>query len=285
VRIKADWVTHLHDIRRREIEMIFSECPPQTFAEALELGAGDGFQSALLSRYAGHLTSTDYDPAILSLPATPRVTYEVGDAEEVDKIFSASRFDLVFSSNLLEHVSDPVKALRGIAAVLKEEGITIHVIPNRFWKVSSLLLYLPYRIVTLLEKATEPGGVTGAWKRMRESRAGSQDDQSHPIGNNPKTPRPAPSRLARQIWPEPHGVSPTHWKEFRAFALSRWQSVFEAAGLKVVAILRGPVASGYGFGFETLRNGLLRLGFTSEYVYVAARAGKDSPYEGRFRRR
>jgi SAM-dependent methyltransferase len=284
VRIKADWLTHLHNIRRWEIELIFSECPPQTFAEALELGAGDGYQSELLSRYVGHLTSTDYDPAILSLPSSRRVTYQVGDAEEVDKVFSTSRFDLVFSSNLLEHVPDPAKALRGIASVLKEEGITIHVIPSSFWKLSSLLLYLPYRIVTLLEEATEPGGLTRALKRMRGASAGSQESDSHPLENNPKTARPPRSILARQIWPEPHGVSATHWEEFRAFAPSRWRSVFETAGLRVVAILKGPVASGYGFGFETLRGCLQRWGFASEYVYVAAKPGKGSPHENLFRR-
>jgi SAM-dependent methyltransferase len=270
VRIRADWRTHLHDIRRWEIELIFSGCAPQAFAEALELGAGDGFQSGLLSRYVGHLTSTDYDPAILSLPSTPAVTYRIGDAEEVDKAFPTSRFDLVFSSNLLEHVTDPVKTLRGIGAVLKEDGITIHVIPNPFWKLASLLLYLPDRIVARLERATEPGART-------------PQVQSPPFGNNPKTPRPRRSFLARQVWPEPHGVSATHWEEFRAFALSRWQNVFETAGLRVVAILKGPVASGYGFGFETLRGWLARLGFSTEYVYVAAKPGQCSPHEDLFR--
>jgi SAM-dependent methyltransferase len=271
LRIKADWLTHLHDIRRREIEIVFSGCPPQAFAEALELGAGDGFQSGLLRRYAAHLTSTDYHPAILSLPSSPGVTYAVGDAEEVDKVFPPSRFDLVFSSNLLEHVPDPVRTLRGIAAVLKDDGITIHIIPNPFWKLTSLLLHLPDRIVARLEKTTEAG-------------ASVPPVHSPPFENNPKTPRPRRSFLARQLWPEPHGVSTTHGEEFRAFALSRWKSVFDMAGLRLVAIRRGPVASGYGFGLERLRGGLARLGFSTEYVYVAAKAGRESPHEAFFRR-
>lgn len=267
MKITADWRRHLHDIRNQEIERIFSGCPARAFPEALEIGAGDGFQSALLSRYVGHLTSTDYDPAILSFPPSPSITYRVGDAEEVDKAFPASHFDLVFSSNVLEHVPDPVKALRAVAAVLKDDGITIHVIPNVFWKLASIILYVPYRVTTLVERMTEPPAPTA---------------NGHHEVNNPKTPRRRRSFLARQLWPEPHGVSATNREELRAFALSRWHKVFEAAGFRVVAILRGPVASGYGFGWETARAALLRLGLASEYVYVASKAGRTSPYEGFF---
>jgi SAM-dependent methyltransferase len=268
VKITTDWRTHLHDIRTQEIELIFSGCPPRAFGEGLELGAGDGFQSALLSRYVAHLTSTDYDPAIRSLPSSPSVTYQVGDAEEVDKAFPASHFDLVFSSNLLEHVPDPVKTLRGVAAVLKDEGITIHVIPNVFWKLSSIALYIPYRFATRMERMTQPTRV--------------QEGGHQPV-NNPKTPRPRRSFLARQLWPEPHGVSKTNREELRAFSLSRWREAFEGAGLRVITIRRGPVASGYGFGFDALRTALRRLGLCSEYVYVAAKAGRTSPYETLFR--
>jgi SAM-dependent methyltransferase len=264
VKITTDWRRHLHDIRTQEIDLIFSACSPGVFGEGLELGAGDGFQSALLSRYVVHLTSTDYDAAIRSLPSSSSITYQVGDAEEVDKTFPESHFDLVFSSNLLEHVPDPVKALRGVATVLKDEGITIHVIPNVFWKLSSVALYMPYRFATLVE---------------RLSRATAVQDSGHQPVNNPKTPRPRRPFLARQLWPEPHGVSKTNREELRAFSVSRWRGVFDRAGLRLIAVSRGPVASGYGFGFDSVRAGLRRLGLASEYVYVAAKAGRTSRYE------
>jgi SAM-dependent methyltransferase len=267
VKLTADWRTHLHGIRTREIELIFSRCPPRTFRTGLELGAGDGFQSELLTRYVAHLTSTDYDPAIRSRPPSSSITYDVGDAEEVDKAFPACHFDLVFSSNLLEHVPDPVKALTAVAAVLKDEGITIHVIPNVFWKASSVALYIPYRFATVLERATRAAAV-----KMGEHRS----------MNNPKTAAPRRSFLARQILPDPHGVSATNLDEFRALKLSRWRDVFDRAGLRVIAVLRGPVASGYGFGLDNLRAALAHMGLTSEYVYVAAKAGHRSAYEAFF---
>jgi len=52
MKIMADWIQHLHNHRKRELGLIFSKCPERLFQEALELGAGDGFQSGLLTRYA-----------------------------------------------------------------------------------------------------------------------------------------------------------------------------------------------------------------------------------------
>src|SRR2546430_10141753 len=57
------------------------------------------------------------------------------DAENVARYFAAEMFDLVFSSNLLEHLSSPSAALRGIHEVLRDEGITLHVMPNPLWKL------------------------------------------------------------------------------------------------------------------------------------------------------
>jgi hypothetical protein len=50
----------------------------------------------------------------------------------------------------------------------------------------------------------------------------------------------------------------------------------------VVRILRGPVCSGHGLGWEGLRRALERSGLTGEYVYVATKQGRRSPYEKYF---
>ena len=60
MKIKTAWLPHLHRIRSREIEIAFGRCPEKIFATGLELGAGDGFQSGLLTRYVSRLTCTDY---------------------------------------------------------------------------------------------------------------------------------------------------------------------------------------------------------------------------------
>jgi len=41
--IKANWTEYLHDLRRREMDVVFANCPKTTFGKALGLDAGDGF--------------------------------------------------------------------------------------------------------------------------------------------------------------------------------------------------------------------------------------------------
>jgi Methylase involved in ubiquinone/menaquinone biosynthesis len=152
MKIKTEWLPWLHNYRERELYLIFSKCPEKLFKKGLELGAGDGFQSTLLTKYFSKLISTDYNPNILRKESTESIEYHICDAEEVDKMFGKKEFDFVFSSNLLEHLPNPHRALRGIYEVLKDDGVTIHVMPSPFWKLCHLSLYIPNMCVRALEK-------------------------------------------------------------------------------------------------------------------------------------
>lgn len=285
MKIKADYDTLLHWHRRRQLEAIFSKCPENLFSSALELGAGDGFQSKLLGRYVSRLIATDYNPAILELDANEAVEYRVCDAEIVDEAFKGEQFDLVFSSNLLEHVEDPQKVLKGICKVLKEDGITIHIMPNRFWKVLHLVLYIPNRIVSFLERSSNP-----TWRKQKlRWLLGSQRAEGgglpspdrgagEMLGRNPKTKRRSRSFICRLFLPEPHGVSSTNLAELSRFSKVRWKREFERAGLELVAVKKGKVLSAYAFGCDRIRRMLESMGLSTEYVYVARMKGKTSRY-------
>jgi SAM-dependent methyltransferase len=248
----------------------------------LELGAGDGFQSRLLTRYVSRLISTDYNPNIMKNKGNELIEFHICDAEEVDKVFSKRQFDLVFSSNLLEHLPNPDRTLKGIYEVLKDEGITIHVMPNPFWKLCHLLLHIPNMCVIALERITEKGGFSNILKKIKGAANNLElDEQIGNLGNNPKTQRAPRSFLYRLLVPEPHGVSKNNVEEFYAFSKNRWKKEFEKANLELVKIIKGPVG-GYGFGLDLTRNFLERLGVTSEYIYVATKRGNDSPYKQYF---
>src|SRR5215467_4815652 len=141
-----DWDTYLHTIRATEIDRIFGRCPYKLFASGLELGAGDGYQSVLLTSYAKRLIVTDWDAARLLTRRTAEIDVQTCDAETIEKAFAPATFDFVFSSNLLEHLPVPAAALRGIHTILKDDGVTIHVMPNPFWKLSYLSLFQPVRL-------------------------------------------------------------------------------------------------------------------------------------------
>ena len=155
MKIRIGWITWLHNYRKREFSVIFSKCPQKLFQVGLECGAGDGFQSTLLSNYVSKLISTDINPDRLKMGSNKNIEYCICDAEEVNKKFQEKQFDLVFSSNLLEHLPNPKVALEGMREVMKDNGIAIHVIPSPFWKLCDILFFVPNRIVGALEKLGE----------------------------------------------------------------------------------------------------------------------------------
>jgi SAM-dependent methyltransferase len=277
LKLRPDWQTYLHALRRREIEIIFRRCPPHCFARGLELGAGDGFQSGLLARYAATLVVTDYYPGILAQPDTATIMHRVCDAEQVGDTFAADEFDLSFSSNMLEHLPQPQQALAGLRRVLRDDGIAVHVMPSPFWKLCQMIGFYPNFILARLERYS----ARRTAPRRDAGGAGSTAGQSGPAGgwdNNPKVDGRRYSYLRRLLWATPHGAARGNLEEFRAFRQAHWREQFSAAGFTVAHVLPGPVSSGYGFGLDRTRTLLERCGLASEYVYVTHKAGRASPY-------
>lgn len=58
-------------------------------------------------------------------------TQYIGEATEVASLVNGKRYDFVISSNCLEHVANPVKALRSWLEILKEGGVLLLIVPNK----------------------------------------------------------------------------------------------------------------------------------------------------------
>ena len=262
MKIRQDWSEHQHKHKEKEAGLIFSKCPECLFSTALELGAGNGFQATLLSKYVSRLISTEFNPDILKNKNTESIEYRICNAEEAVNAFDRKGFDLIFSSNLLEHLANPRKALSGIRELLKDDGITIHIMPNPFWKLCHMLFYIPNRCLIVLERILN----------------------NKPIRTNsmPKTRTVKKSLMHSLLTIKPHGVSDGNIKEFFAFTKSRWIREFEKANLELVSIIKGPVHSGYGFGLDFLRSIMENIGFSSEYIYIAVKKGQNSFYRRYF---
>ena len=121
MRLRADPSRLRRSIRRREVETVFRSVPDDAFDEVLELGAGDGAQSRLLADHARGVLSTDLNPDRLNQEPHPRITYDICDAEELP--YETGRFDLIYSSNLLEHLTKPERALSQMHRVLRDDGV------------------------------------------------------------------------------------------------------------------------------------------------------------------
>ncbi len=267
----TDWTAYVKQLRTREVRLIFQGCPPKAFDSILELGAGRAFQARHLANYARQVVSTDRDRKILQNVDDEVLAYEVCDAERLAEHFGTRRFDVVFSSNMLEHLEDPAAALCGIHRVLTPGGITIHVMPSPFWKLSTLSLHVPAHFGQAVERWRARRAVSREVPAT-QSMVESARTEATPLTETSR--EGVGSRLRRLLVPGIHGVSRGHVQELLAFRRSRWVRLFRACGFEVVAVQKGVVTSGYGFGFDRLRTLLEHAGLASAFVYVAKRAGE-----------
>ena len=121
---------HLHSVRLFEFHYIkkFMPAPPHRI---LELGAGTGWQSKLLSEFG-------YDVKSIDLPSSNYSKQRIWNVIDYDGInipYIKGSFDIVFSSNVLEHVLNLSSLQDEIFRILDDDGICIHVMPTSTWRL------------------------------------------------------------------------------------------------------------------------------------------------------
>lgn len=145
---RDDRVTWHQFVRLREAQMVFSTFAAKRFGAVLELGAGNGTQSVVLAEHCDRLVCTEineqshtaYGVRLLER-ALPGVEYRICDATNLS-MFREGEFDLVYSSNLLEHVCGVDRCLMECRRVLKDDGLMLHLMPSRWWKFWNFCLDL-----------------------------------------------------------------------------------------------------------------------------------------------
>lgn len=101
----------------------------------LEVGTGLGFFSERLHSRGAVVTATDLGPRLVE-----QVRRTVGcealcvDALALEHHFGRACFDVVLSSECIEHTPDPQEAIRQMAAVLKPGGYLSLSTPNLVWQ-------------------------------------------------------------------------------------------------------------------------------------------------------
>jgi SAM-dependent methyltransferase len=125
---------HLRTIRDAEIDRF--TCMFSPGARILEIGAGTGQQALALSQRG-------FDIVAIEMPDSNYKDARVFPVLEYDGKhipLNDANVDIVFSSNVLEHVPDLHQMNREIRRVLKPNGYCVHVMPThswRFWTTAS----------------------------------------------------------------------------------------------------------------------------------------------------
>ena len=128
---------HLDAIRGAEIDKIASFFPAG--ARVLEIGAGTGKQALELQRRGFEVTAIEI---AASNYAAHRV-FPIKDYDGRTIPLPDASVDVVFSSNVLEHVADLSRMHAEIRRVLATGGTCIHVLPTHTWRFwTTLTSYL-----------------------------------------------------------------------------------------------------------------------------------------------
>jgi len=262
---KTNWKKHLHQTRKREIDLVFSLLPHAHFASGLEIGAGEGYQTTLLAPHIGKLISSDlnFERMKESLKVKD-VIYKKVDADKIEGVFEVGTFDLIFSASVLEHLGDPSKFLCATLPILTDNGYAVHVVPSRHLKVFYLVFYYPHMILFTLDR------ILGKLKGKPFFR-GAQINFENNLNIEDRPRHEGWGKLKKFLFPSVHGNFPSHTKEFIAYGRSRWERKFRKAGYSIVTYTKGPAFSGYGFGYERIRKLAEYFGVSSEHIFIIKR--------------
>jgi SAM-dependent methyltransferase len=111
----------------------------RTGARILEIGAGTGQQAAEIARRGFAIDAIEISASNYS---RSRI-YPITDYDGQHIPFPDASFDIVFSSNVLEHVPNLSQLNQEISRVLKANGYCIHVMPTHSWRFWTTISSFP----------------------------------------------------------------------------------------------------------------------------------------------
>ncbi len=119
----------------------------------LEIGAGAGWQAQVFASCGLEVSAIDLPLSEFSEKRVwPIINY---DGKQIP--FANDEFDVVFSSNVLEHIPDVAQFQKEIHRVLKPDGCAIHVLPSSSWRFWTSVTHI-LRLWTLPKSHGEHAG-------------------------------------------------------------------------------------------------------------------------------
>lgn len=255
LNVYSNLFDRIRRIRKDEFALIEKSLDGRRFNCALEIGCGDGTQSIMLMRICDDLISTDIDSRDISPERLAKLDFKAVSADDLP--FPDNHFDLIFSSNVLEHVESIDKAIEEMSRVLKDDGIMIHVLPNATWKYLQLILWIPFRFKILIARIFGRKKI----KKALVPEFGSPKDETE-------------SKSSR--WCPPiHGVAKSHFEEIGLFRVSRWTNLFQQRNLKIEKSFGLILYSAWNMGPAWLRHLLQSTGIKSSHCFFLSKLQSD----------
>ena len=254
------YLEFLEDLRDLEleqtIELIKTEW--QGKGSLLEIGAGTGWQSKKFSE-------NGYSVEAIDLKHSEYIEHRVWkvlDYEGEHIPFPDAHFDIVFSSNVLEHIPHIIDFQKEILRVLKTDGIAVHLLPSGSWRFWTSLTHYPFWsgfvIKTIFSKIFRTDS------NVSESPAETDLPQKTSIGLK---------NIFNGLIPKRHGEFGNALTEMYFFSKKRWVNLFQKTGwdIKKYSTNRlfytGHLIFGSSLSLET-RKGLSSILGSSCHVFL-----------------
>lgn len=215
---------YLHALRAAELDRALATLDGRldlAAARVLEIGGADGHVARLLAARCATIASVD-----IAVPPQPLFPVQPYDGHRLP--FADGRFDLVYSSHVMEHVGHFAAFQTELARVLRPGGFALHVVPTAVWRFWTLLAHYPALPKLLLRRGGGTGPATGA--------AGKDAGRRRGFGG-------AGHLAMRLLAAAPHGETGSAVAELRHFSMACWRRRFAEAGWTLLH--SGPVGLFY----------------------------------------
>lgn len=203
-------IAFLRQLRSEEFERIVPLLPPR--ATVLEFGAGNGAQAQLLSERG-------FDVFAIDLPSSsyaPDRIFPVADYDGRHIPLEDGSVDVIFSSNVLEHVEDIPTIFGEFGRVLRPAGFGVHAMPTPSWRFWTFVAGFPTAVLALGHLAAD---------LIRPAKG---LDRRRALARNFKS-------VVGAILPIGHGTSFEGISELWTFSAPSWRRKFARHGFEVVA--------------------------------------------------
>lgn len=245
----ANRTSTLRLYREYELAKIAEQIRPAS--RILEIGAGSGWQAALLTARGHHVEALD-------ITGSQQISMKVYPVRVYDGYrlpYADNSFDIVFSSNVLEHIRHLNDFEREMFRVLKSDGAAIHVLPTSSWRVWTSATHCLYVLRSALGMLRQKSSnINGSQPRMRVP-------------------------WIYVLWPNRHGEQGNSLSEIYRFSRRAWLRHFRRTGWIVETSFRTGI---FYTGNQILhrhvslpvREGLARLMGSATQVFVLRKTPK-----------
>ena len=215
------------EIREREASLVAKYLPQGV--RLLEIGAGRGYQARYFQSKGYQVEAIDVENNSHNEIAV--FPFQIYDGHCIP--FPDKTFNVVFSSNVLEHVLWCENLLLEMGRVLKDDGLMLHVVPTSTWRIWTSVAHYIYAwqsFLSLIGLSAGSKSETIAIESQKNSRK-----------------RSILRSLRYKLFPFRHGVRGNWLTEVYYFSTGCWNRMFQNAQLQVEGKLNTNLFyTGYG---------------------------------------